>query len=539
MNYILHVNRANIVSGSNYYVGYTETDNGFVCTVKSVAALANVAYARLSIYNTGFGNYPMIAVDEEIKYTFAGFLADSIKVKGENVIGLAGVGLSVEGDFLPIGNGSVATGGTGAEVFNDYETPSTSYEMTYTWEQYSVGITGYSIDYDDGFKEYDVSYTDDFYETLAVVDGELVGQDKIEWSSGMWQGTTYENTYTEISGKWYFVTGVEVENSYDGVASCYAVVSEGSQNTYIQDVTSTSANAYPQDGTKDGYYYVYKSATVSSTTVDTIEKGNSATGEYSTARGSKNIVTGRCAFASGENLRVVGDWQNGFGRYNVQAAGPTSATDTTGSLFMVGNGTSSTRANAFRITTAGNVYGVGAFKTTGADYAEMWEIEDGNPNNEDWRGYFVTVNEDNKIRKATPDDDYILGITSATPIVLGDVYPDMWQGAYLTDEFGERLVETVEVEESVDENGKVIPAHIEKRWVMNPEYDSTKEYISREDRPEWVAVGLLGKLVVRQDGSCVAGGYCAVAEDGKATFDTMGYKVLKVIDSEHVQVLFR
>lgn len=470
--------------------------------------------------------------------------SSSIKLTGSDgtvsTVSVVGVGLSVEDTVMPIGSGSTETGGTGAEVFNDYETPTAATTMTYTWKRYSA-TDGISLS--TTTTKITVDCTTEFYkkDDLAL---DSSGNVTLSGSGDTYADMRYasvEGKYFEDGGDVYKVNEYSGSSVYEGEATCYAVtgIGEAGQGTYIDTVTSTNASAYPADGASGGYYYVYQSASSSTTSSDTLSKGNSATGAYSTARGSRNIVTGDYAFASGENLRVVGDWQSAFGRYNVEYAGPTSATDTTGSLFMVGQGTSSARKNAFRITTTGNVYGVGSFKTTGADYAEMWEIEDGNPNNEDWRGYFVTVNEDNKIRKATPDDDYILGITSATPIVLGDVYPDMWQGAYLTDEFGEKLVEVVEVEESVDENGKVIPAHIEKRWVMNPEYDATKEYISREDRPEWVAVGLLGKLVVRQDGSCVAGGYCAVAKDGKATFDTMGYKVLKVIDSEHVQVLFR
>jgi hypothetical protein len=45
-----------------------------------------VAYARFTFYKTGFGEHPMMAVDEEIRYTVEGFLADDIKVKAGNVV---------------------------------------------------------------------------------------------------------------------------------------------------------------------------------------------------------------------------------------------------------------------------------------------------------------------------------------------------------------------------------------------------------------------------------------------------------------------
>ena len=57
---------------------------------------------------------------------------------------------------------------------------------------------------------------------------------------------------------------------------------------------------------------------------------------------------------------------------------------------------------------------------TGADYAECFEWEDGNPNNEDRRSLFVSiVSGTRKIRKAMTGDD-ILGITSIDASVVGN-----------------------------------------------------------------------------------------------------------------------
>lgn len=89
-NYVMHVNWANLIKGNNYYVGYAETANGFKCTLNNISDLNNVAYARFTIYKTGWGDNPMMSVDEEIKYTVEGFLADGVKVKGENIVGVPG-----------------------------------------------------------------------------------------------------------------------------------------------------------------------------------------------------------------------------------------------------------------------------------------------------------------------------------------------------------------------------------------------------------------------------------------------------------------
>ncbi|QZN78945.1 hypothetical protein K5K90_25830 [Paenibacillus sp. DR312] len=43
---------------------------------------------------------------------------------------------------------------------------------------------------------------------------------------------------------------------------------------------------------------------------------------------------------------------------------------------------------------------------------------------------------------------------------------------------------------------------------MNPQYDPLQTYVSRLERPEWVAVGMMGKHLIRDDGTCRENGYC-------------------------------
>jgi hypothetical protein len=184
----------------------------------------------------------------------------------------------------------------------------------------------------------------------------------------------------------------------------------------------------------------------------------------------------------------------------------------------------------------------GEYKTTGADYAEYFEWSDGNINNEDRRGRFVTIDTDEKIRYATSEDNYILGVVSAVPSVIGDSYDETWQGRYLKDIFGANLTEVVEVEETVDEEtGSIIPAHTEVRFIENPEYNSDEEYIPRKDRPEWSAIGMMGKLVVVDDGTCEVNGYATVGENGIATKGerSNGYRVVTRLDENHIKVIFK
>lgn len=80
------VSAANLVKGTYWYVGYEATENGFTATPKNVVGNEKVAYIRFTVERARCSDFPMIAIDEEIKYTVEGFLADGVKVKGENVI---------------------------------------------------------------------------------------------------------------------------------------------------------------------------------------------------------------------------------------------------------------------------------------------------------------------------------------------------------------------------------------------------------------------------------------------------------------------
>lgn len=189
---------------------------------------------------------------------------------------------------------------------------------------------------------------------------------------------------------------------------------------------------------------------------------------------------------------------------------------------IVGNGTSNTsRSNAYTLDWQGNGTFAGTVSSsTGADYAEYFEWKDGNPNNEDRVGYIVTLDGD-KIVKANTGDD-VLGICSGTAMVLGDSAEWNWSKRYLTDDFGRIIYEDYDVEHEEikdEETGKVI----EEAWTehihapkQNPEYNASQPYVKRADRPEWQIVGMMGKIYVRDDGSCIVNGYADV-KDGIAT----------------------
>lgn len=188
-------------------------------------------------------------------------------------------------------------------------------------------------------------------------------------------------------------------------------------------------------------------------------------------------------------------------------------------VMLVGNGSSSAKSNSYRRNVDGTASG-GTYSSNGADYAEYFEWEDSNINNEDRRGLFVTLDGD-KIKLASKDDTYILGIISCNPTVIGDSADLYWKDQYKRDIFGIPIYS----EES------------ENNLVLNPDYDSNKEYIPRSDRKEWDPVGLMGKLICIDDGTCEVNGYCYPSTNGIGTKSDHGYRVMKRIDNTHIQVL--
>ncbi len=205
-----------------------------------------------------------------------------------------------------------------------------------------------------------------------------------------------------------------------------------------------------------------------------------------------------------------------------------------GTAFAIGNGYASAHSNAFRINYDGTVYSKAAYNTTGADYAEYFEWADGNVAGEDRTGMFVTLG-GGKIKPAE-EGEYILGVISANPSITGNS-DEHWMGKFKMDKFNRYCIQ-----EYINEDGSTATG-----YVLNEEYDPGARYIHRADRPEWDAVGLLGQLVCRDDGTCQADGYCKCSQNGMATaaayeegsFQTPVYKVMERVADGLIKVLVK
>lgn len=288
--------------------------------------------------------------------------------------------------------------------------------------------------------------------------------------------------------------------------------------------------------------------------------GTRASGGSSHAEGQQSIASGPFSHAEGIFTNASGDISHAEGsntqaRANIShAEGLNTIVDIahTGSHIMGLNGTTrfsfswhlanglvvGPTLNAAVIEGAtGNLYLDGMILAGAqADYAEMFETVDGTSIDV---GFFVTL-EGDKIRKANANDDYILGVVSATPAMIADASDLRWHNLFVKDKWGRIQYHEVVVQEVKDNEGRVIqPAFIKTEPMLNPGWDSSQEYVPRLKRPEWVPVGLLGKLLVRDDGTARINGYCKPNNEGIATASITGYRVLKRTGTNQVLVLVK
>ncbi|WP_410767810.1 peptidase G2 autoproteolytic cleavage domain-containing protein [Fontibacillus sp. BL9] len=352
----------------------------------------------------------------------------------------------------------------------------------------------------------------------------------------------------------------------EGITSSAASVASRIQS--ISGATVTLVGPASQFKTGENVYLIYDSSGTSlkmKTTVATILGNNtlvlnnvpavSTTPLYllsTTVNGAPydggNHVEGRLNLSKGQHCHIEGFGNTDDGYTGTHIMGKHGDANSSYSWFLA-NGTSPTaRGLAAKILSTGQMFADGAYSSTGADYAEMFEWLDHNPKREDRVGYFVTLDGD-KIRKATLEDDFILGIVSANPSIIGDNNELNWKGRFITDEWGRtkyHLVETppITVEpygegQDITKLVEIIPARVEKHPLINPAWNPDMYYVGREHRPEWSAIGLMGKLLVRDDGSCQVNGYCRSNDGGIATNCEDGFRVMKRISPNIIQVLMR
>ncbi|MGG3671852.1 peptidase G2 autoproteolytic cleavage domain-containing protein [Bacillus nitratireducens] len=256
-----------------------------------------------------------------------------------------------------------------------------------------------------------------------------------------------------------------------------------------------------------------------------------AGGSYSHAEGKHAIALGEAAHAEGTATIANGFSSHAEGMHTSTAhfagshiMGRFGTAEESYSWFIA-NGTNDTDHNigAKWLAHNGEMYIDGAsYNASGTDFAQMFETADHSSIDV---GYFVTFSSEEKIRKATSNDLFILGISSATPALIGNSGALSWQKRYKTDSFGKRQYVRTDTQDT--------------RPLLNTEWDPACKYISRRDRTEWLPVGLIGQMLVRDDGTCETHGYCLPNDDGIATKAESGFFVIKRTGDNQILILFR
>lgn len=293
------------------------------------------------------------------------------------------------------------------------------------------------------------------------------------------------------------------------------------------EVYVLDSGEFPSDILKtieDGKTYVALENTNDNLNAKDVVLSTHVEGEYNLSRsmyghveGYGNIVNGIAKHVSGKYNKISCDRDHNSDNNDLNTQ--------LGDAFIIGNGTSnSRRSNALRITYEGDILATKAYHSSGDNYAEfIYEWFDGNPDNEDRVGYFVTVREQ-KLYKATRED-IIVGITSGNPSIVGNSDED-YHGRWERDEFNRVIWENT----TNSFNGKTIT---NGRMKLSKTYDPTLQfsYIPRKERPEWDYVGMVGVIPVRDDSSCVVNKFCKCNDSGVATFaDVRSFDTFLVVE---------
>ena len=201
------------------------------------------------------------------------------------------------------------------------------------------------------------------------------------------------------------------------------------------------------------------------------------------------------------------------------------------SAYSFFRGNSSNGADVeFHLRGDGTAYADGTWEAGGADYAEYFEWKDGNSSSEDRRGFSVVLDGNKIVASADSDDaSKIIGVISSNPSVVGDGAWNKWNQKHLKDDYGTYIYEDytqtewketfiIEGVEEVKEHSyqtDLIPDDVTvpddaivtvkdndgnnlQRRKVNPDWNKTQTYLSREDRKEWDTVGMMGKLRMKK-----------------------------------------
>ncbi|UTE72778.1 hypothetical protein M1I95_21470 [Rossellomorea marisflavi] len=269
-----------------------------------------------------------------------------------------------------------------------------------------------------------------------------------------------------------------------------------------------------------------------------------ARGDLAHAEGYLNIASGIASHAEGLSTVADGDYSHSEGSNTRTSSfagahimGRNGDAIEAHSWFIANGPDEETRGiGAQWLASTGDMSVQGRFIPGGQDYAELFESVNGVAIDV---GYFVTL-VDEKIRIATDQDDYILGVTSATPGIIGNGENLRWKDQFMKDEWGRVLKEEVVIPAKYDASGMLIQREeVRMQPVLNPDWDPSQAYVPRIQRTEWSAVGMIGILRVRDDGTSRVNGFCRPNGEGMATDSEQGYRVIKRTGPNQIVIILK
>lgn len=343
----------------------------------------------------------------------------------------------------------------------------------------AYGVGDYVI-YDGSLYRFTSAHSVGAWNNSQVVEIKAVGQyvtaGKLSGSI-LGSNATAEGVGTTASGQCS-----HAEGSY-GIASGYCSHAEGGSNAINIHTIASGQGAHAEGlhtRARGSYSHAEGGSNSANDNDDTY--ATTASGTFSHAEGEITHAEGEASHSAGCLTTAVGDYSHagGWGTIANGTAQYVIGTYNIGSqtgdqeLLIVGNGINGHRSNALTLARSGNLWIAGTYSNGNSDYAEKFETLEECPIR-----HFVTLDGE-KIRLAQPEDNYILGVVSENPSILGDV------------------------------------------------------------NIEGVPVGMLGKLWVMHDGTAKVNEYVTCGYDGIATADVhgMGYRVMSV-DGNMCRILFR
>lgn len=390
----------------------------------------------------------------------------------------------------------------------------------------------------------------------------LIGNGKTNSNSGAYGfvGNGLTNTLGSGGNKAFIGNGKQ-----NNASQAYAFIGSGRLNTASQQC-STVVNGISNsarglfgfiangggNSTASGNYHafigggIFNNASAQLCPVILNGGNNTASGYHSVIlNGVSNIASGSYSLAFGNTCTASHSFSIAVGKQAI-------SNGTYQMVFANGTGGNSIRLKFLD----GSGSFEGGTNLGPADYAEYFEWEDQNPNNEIRYGYAVSLVEDGKIKIGGKNP---IGIISSTPAIVGDSAELSWNEKYVTNEWGIKEYEDFKtfyshelktkvfidsdnnayqdlIGGSVQRNSKKlenvnIPDEQQFEIIslpkLNPAYSGGEGYVPRSERKEWAPVGLLGKLRVRTKQQ-ITGKYVDFNEDGFAINGTK-YPVLKTI----------